>query len=161
MNKIIEADFLPRETNAVLLGPGSMSHWGTKERVRILIVDNERDTTHLVKVLLERTGHYLVLEENDATKAHLSALNFRPDLILLDIVMPETDGGEVAARIEADPELQNTPIIFLTALVTRAEAKSGLNIQGHSFLAKPVSIPELINAIEEHLSARAASSVPL
>jgi CheY-like chemotaxis protein len=162
MSKIIEADFLPRETNVAFLGPGSMGHWGTKERVRvrILIVDNDRDTTHLVKVLLERTGHYLVLEENDATKAHQSALNFRPDLILLDIVMPETDVGEVALRIEADPALKNTPIIFLTALVTRAEAKS-LNIQRHSFLAKPVSIPELIKAIEEHLAARAASSVSL
>jgi two-component system sensor histidine kinase/response regulator len=80
---------------------------------------------------------------------------------LLDIVMPETDGGEVAARIEADPELENTPIIFLTALVTRAEAKSGLNIQGHSFLAKPVSIPELIDAIQEHLPVRAQSRVSL
>jgi two-component system sensor histidine kinase/response regulator len=163
MSKIIEADFLPRETDAAFLGQGSMGHWGMKERVRvrILIVDNDCDSTHLVKVLLERTGHYQVLEENDATRAHQSALNFRPDLILLDIVMPETDGGEVAVRIEADPQLKNTPIIFLTALVTRAEAKSGLNIQGHSFLAKPVSIPELIDAIEEHLSARAASSVPL
>ncbi len=75
--------------------------------------------------------------------------------------MPETDGGEVAARIEADPQLQNTPIIFLTALVTRAEAKSGLSIQGHPFLAKPVSIPELINAIEEHLPLRATSHVSL
>lgn len=73
--------------------------------------------------------------------------------------MPETDGGEVAARIEADPELQNTPIIFLTALVTRAEAKSGLNIQGHPFLAKPVSIPELINAIERRLPVRTTSHV--
>jgi CheY-like chemotaxis protein len=104
-----------------------------------------------VKVLLERTGHYLVLEENDATKAHHSAQNFRPDLIFVDVVMPETDGGEVAAQIEADPELYDTPIVFLTALVTRAEAKSGLNIQGHPFLAKPVSIPELINAIEQQL----------
>jgi CheY-like chemotaxis protein len=78
---------------------------------------------------------------------------------LLDVVMPETDGGEVAAQIEADPELQSTPIIFLTALVTRAEAKSGLSIQGHPFLAKPVSIPELISAIEEHLPVAAASHV--
>jgi CheY-like chemotaxis protein len=161
MNKVIEADFLPRETDAAFFWPGLMGHWGMKERVRvrILIVDNDRNATHLVKVLLERTGHYLVLEENDATRAHQSALNFRPDLILLDIVMPETDGGEVAAQIEADPELKNTPIIFLTALVTRAEAKSGLNIQGHSFLAKPVSIPELINAIEKHLPGRPASHV--
>jgi CheY-like chemotaxis protein len=161
MNKVIEADFLPREANAGFYWPGSIGGWGMKEIRRILIVDNDADTTHLVKVLLERTGHYLVLEENDAIKAHETARNFRPDLILLDIVMPETDGGEVAERIEADSELRNTPIIFLTALVTRAEAKSGLNIQGHPFLAKPVSIPELITAIEEHLPVRTTSHVSL
>src|SRR5436309_743641 len=161
MNKVIEADFLPLETNAGLSWPSSIGGSITKETRRILIVDNDPNTTHLVKVLLERTSDYLVLEENDATKAHHSARNFRPDLILLDIMMPETDGGEVAARIQADPELQNTPIIFLTALVTRAEAASGLNIQGHPFLAKPVSIPELINAIEQHLPARATSHVSL
>ena len=161
MNKIIEADFLPRETNAAFSWQGSIGLPGMKERRRILIVDNDPNATHLVKVLLERTGHYLVLEENDAAMAHQSAVNFRPHLILLDIVMPETDGGEVAARIQGDPELRKTPIIFLTALVTRAEAKSGLNIQGHSFLAKPVSIPELIDATEEHLSVRVESRVPL
>ena len=161
MSKVIEVDFLPREPNAGFSWPGSNSGSEVKQMPRILIVDNDADTTHLVKVLLERTGQYLVLEENDATKAHQSARNFRPDLILLDIVMPETDGGEVAAWIEADPELQNTPIIFLTALVTRAETKSGLTIQGHPFLAKPVSIPELINAIEEHLPVRALSHVTL
>src|SRR5437867_2808221 len=80
-------------------------------------------------------------------------------VIQADFLPRETNGGEVAARIEADRELQNTPIIFLTALVTRAEAKSGLRIQGHSFLAKPVSIPELINAIEEHFPVGAASHV--
>ena len=159
MNKVIEADFLPRRTSADFSSSRSIGGSGMKEKRRILIVDNDPNTTHLVKVLLERTGHYLVLEENDATKAHQSARNFRPDLILLDVVMPETDGGEVAARIEADPELHNTPIVFLTALVTRAEAKSGLHIQGHPFLAKPVSIPELIDAIEEHLPVGAASHV--
>jgi Response regulator containing CheY-like receiver, AAA-type ATPase, and DNA-binding domains len=160
MNKVIEADFFPRNSDE-LSPPFSIGISGVTGKRRILIVDNDRDTTHLVKILLERAGNYLVLEENDATKAHQSARNFRPDLILLDVVMPETDGGEVAARIEADPELQNTPIVFLTALVTRAEAKSGLNIQGHPFLAKPVSIPELIDAIERHLPMRATSHVSL
>ena len=161
MNKVIEADFLPRGTNADFSWPRSIDWSERKERRRILIVDNDSNTTHLVKVLLERTGHYLVLEENDATYAHQSARNFRPDLIVLDVVMQETDGGEVAAQIEADPELHNTPIVFLTALVTRAEANSGLNIQGHPFLAKPVSIPELINAIEQHLPLRVASHISL
>jgi len=161
MNNVIEADFLPRGTNSDSSWPRSIGGSGMKERRRILIVDNDPNTTHVVKVLLERTGHYLVLEENDATKAHQSAQNFRPDVILLDVVMRETDGGEVAAPVEADPELHNTPIVFLTALVTRAEARSGLNIQGHPFLAKPVSIPELINAIELHLPVRIASHVSL
>ena len=127
-----------------------------KEERRILIVDDDRESTRLVKILLERTGCYLVREENDAPKAHQTARNFRPDLILLDILMPATDGGEVAAQIEADPELQRTPIIFLTALVTKPETKAGVRIQGHPLLAKPIKIPELINRIEENLPTHAA-----
>ena len=124
-----------------------------EEKRRILIVDDDRDSTHLIKILLEKISHYLVLEENDAAKAHESARDFRPDLILLDIMMPQIDGGDIAAQIDADPGLQRTPIIFLTALVTKAEAKAGLHIQGHPVLAKPIDIPELINRIEENLSA--------
>jgi len=155
MNKVIEADFFPRESNLEFSWRGSTASSTAKEKRRILIVDNDRDSTHLVKILLEKTGWYSVLEENDATRAHLSAQNFRPDLILLDVMMPGTDGGEVAAQIEADPDLQRTPIIFLTALVTKAEANAGLRIQGHPFLAKPVNIPELITGIEENLAAGA------
>ena len=122
-----------------------------KEKRRILIVDDDQESTRVVKILLEKTGRYLVLEENHAAKAHQSAQHFRPDVILLDIMMPGTDGGDVAAQLEADPELQRTPIIFLTALVTEPETKAGLRIQGHPFLAKPINIPELINGIEENL----------
>ena len=124
-----------------------------EEKRRILIVDDDRDNTRLIKILLEKISHYLVLEENDAAKAHESARDFRPDLILLDIMMPQIDGGDIAAQIDADPGLQRTPIIFLTALVTKTEAKAGLHIQGHPVLAKPIDIPELINRIEENLPA--------
>jgi len=123
-----------------------------EEKRRILIVDDDRDSTHLIKILLEKISHYLVLEENDAAKAHESARDFRPDLILLDIMMPQIDGGDIAAQIDADPGLQRTPI-FLTAQVTKAETKAGLHIQGHPVLAKPIDIPELINRIEENLPA--------
>ena len=128
-----------------------------EEKRRILIVDDDRDSTHLIKILLEKISHYLVLEENNAAKAHESARDFRPDLILLDIMMPQIDGGDIAAQIDADPGLQRTPIIFLTALVTKTEAKAGLHIQGHPVLAKPIDIPELINRIEENLPAHMAS----
>ncbi len=134
----------------------SMASLAVQQKRRILIVDDDRDSTHLVKILLEKTGRYLVLEQNDATKAHQSARNLRPDLILLDMAMPEADGGDVAAQIEADPGLRRTPIIFVTALVTEAEAKAGLRIQGRPFLPKPISISDLINRIEENLPAHTA-----
>jgi CheY-like chemotaxis protein len=123
----------------------------TKEKRRVLIVDDDPASTHLVKVLLERAGAYVVLEENDAAKAFETTRNFRPDVILLDIMMPQTDGAEVAAQIDADPELQSTPIIFLTALVTEPETKAGLRIEGHRSVAKPINIPELIIQIEQCL----------
>src|SRR4029077_2472828 len=132
MNRVIEVDFLPRESERERFKLGlTPTAFGPDDMRRILIVDNDRDSTHLVKILLEKTGRYLVFEENDPTQACLSARNFRPNLVLLDVVMPERDGGEIAAQIRADPELHNTPIIFLTALVTRAEAKTGLHIDGH------------------------------
>ena len=131
----------------------SMAGAAVEEKRRILIVDDDRDSTHVIQILLEKTGRYLVLEESVATKAHQSARNFRPDLILLDIMMPQRDGGDIATQIEADPGMRKTPILFLTALVTKAEAKAGLHIQGHPVLAKPINIPELIKGIEENLPA--------
>jgi CheY-like chemotaxis protein len=144
MNRTIEANFFPPAVEPI------------KEKASILIIDNNRDFTHSAKLTLERTGRYFVSEENDASKAHQTAQGLKPDLILLDIAMPETDGGEVAARIQSDPALHRIPIVFLTALVTKAEGKSGLRLQGHPFLAKPISLPELIEGIEKNLPARTA-----
>jgi CheY-like chemotaxis protein len=144
MNRTTEANSFPQ---AVARG---------NEKACLLIIDNSRDFTHAAKVALEKTGRYLVSEENDASRAHQTAQDLKPDLILLDIAMPETDGGEVAAWIQSDPALHRIPIVFLTALVTAAEGRSGLRIQGHSFLAKPISLHDLIKGIEENLPARAA-----
>ena len=144
MSRIIEADFLPSPVEEA------------KEKPRILIIDNNRDFTYSAKLALERTGGYSVWEENEPARAHRTAQRVKPDLILLDIAVPETDGGEVAARIESDPTLHGIPVVFLTALVTKAEARSGLQIQGHPFFTKPISIPELVAGIERYLPAHAA-----
>ena len=156
MNKVIEANFLPHEPEGDVSWPDSTAISRVNGKRRILIVDNDTNATHLVRILLEKTGQYLVLEENNSTKAYRSARIFRPDLILLDVIMPIRDGGEITAQIRADPELQNTPIIFLTALVTPSEAKAGVHIDGHPFLAKPINIQELIRTIDEHLFAQQA-----
>src|SRR5437660_8898063 len=142
MIRIIEPKFLPQPVEE------------DAQKARILIIDDSRDFTYSAKRALERSRRYSVWEENDPAKAHQTAQRVKPDLILLDIAMPETDGGEVAARIESDPTLHRTPIVFLTGLVTKAEARSGLRIQGHTFLAKPISVPDLVAGVDRHLPAR-------
>ena len=121
------------------------------EKKRVLIVDDESGFTRLLKLTLERRGGYSVREENDATKALSSAREFRPDLVLLDIVMPKMDGGDVARQIKADSLIKNARIVFLTAIVSSKETNGKL-IGGFPFMAKPVSIDALVKCIEENLA---------
>ena len=121
------------------------------DKKRIFIVDDESGFTRLLKLTLEKTGGYLVLEENDGTNAWRAAREFKPDMIFLDIVMPKIDGGDVAQQIRSDPALSHVPIIFLTAIVSQKETNS--EIGGFPFLAKPVSLDAITQCIEEHLGA--------
>lgn len=119
---------------------------------RILVVDDEPGLTRLIRLNLEATGDYEVREENRGVQALAAARAFRPDLILLDVMMPDKEGGDVAAEIQEDPALAQTPIVFLTAIVTRQEAgPAGSEIAGHTFLAKPVRREDLIQCIEAQL----------
>jgi CheY-like chemotaxis protein len=119
------------------------------EKKRIFNVDDEAGFTRLLKLTLEKTGNFQVLEENDGTNAWLQARDFKPDIIFLDIVMPKIDGGEVAQQIRSDPMLAHVPIIFLTAIVSRSETKK--DIGGFPFLAKPVSLEAVKQSIAEHI----------
>ena len=119
---------------------------------RILLVDDESGFTRLLKLTLEQTGNYEVMEQNDGGKAHQTARQFKPDLIFLDIVMPKMDGGDVAQQIKADPSLSATVIVFLTAIVSNREASGSNEIGGFPFLAKPVSLSAVIDCIESHLA---------
>ena len=123
------------------------------EQKRILIVDDESGFTRLLKLTLEKTGKYVVREEKDGTLAQEVAREFGPDLILLDIVMPKIDGGDVAGRIKNDPLLKDVRIVFLTAIVSKNEAIPGGTIGGLPFLAKPITLEGLIQCIEENLAA--------
>jgi len=122
-------------------------------RKRILIVDDESGFTRLMKLTLEKTGRYQVREQNDGTQALQTAREFKPDLILLDIVMPKIDGGDVASQISNDPMLRNVKIVFLTAIVSKKEATDGNLIGGYPFMAKPVSLEALRECIEENLAS--------
>jgi CheY-like chemotaxis protein len=122
---------------------------------KILIVDDEINLTKMLKLNLEENGNYEVRIVNKATQAIGTVREFMPDLVLLDIMMPELQGNEIAEMMMADPELCGIKIIFLTALVTKTEApESGKRIAGRRFLAKPVKAAELLACIEEELDIK-------
>ena len=120
---------------------------------KILIVDDEAGFTRLMKLTLQKTGEYEVTEENEGARALETARRVRPDLILMDIVMPDVDGGDAASRIRKDPALAHIPIVFLTAIVSQQEATPGGLIGGFPFLSKPVSLNALIACIKKQLPA--------
>jgi CheY-like chemotaxis protein len=132
------------------------------EKRRILIIDDEPSFTRMVRLNLEKTGMYEVREENRATGAVNTARDFKPDLILLDVIMPTMDGGDVAAQIQNDRHLKGTPIIFLTATVSQKEAGPAgmLNSGGCLFLAKPVTLEALVKVINENVRRPSESEAP-
>jgi len=126
---------------------------GARIKKRIMIVDDEAAFTRMMKLVLEKSGLYEVVGENRATQAFATARAYQPDLILLDVVMPEMDGGDVAAQLKADPTLKHIPIIFLTALVSEKEVLGGaLTRTGHRFLGKLVKDTDLLACIEQSLA---------
>ena len=119
---------------------------------KILIVDDEPAFTRMMKLVLEKTGRFEVFFENCANQAVTTARACQPDLILLDVVMPEMDGGDVAANLQNDPILRGIPIVFLTALVGGKESEAGpVTRAGFRFLGKLASDAELLKCIEENL----------
>jgi len=122
------------------------------EKKRILVVDDQARNTRLMKLYLEQTNDYLVREVNDATAALSTAEQFQPHLILLDVMMPGMDGGELAVHFQANPKLKAVPIVFLTAAVTKGEvAASGGRRGGFPFLAKPVVLSEVVICLKQQL----------
>jgi len=121
------------------------------DKIRVLLIDDEPSFTRMLKLSLERRG-YEVMVENNGAYAHTAAQDFMPDFIFLDVIMPDIDGGDVAARIRSDPVLKNVPIVFLTAGVSKETTRvKGNVIGGQTYLAKPISVDEVVRCIEKTL----------
>src|SRR5437588_4306447 len=127
---------------------------------RILVVDDEENITLVLRLMFERTKDYEVKVENDSTRALAIAEKFRPDLVLLDVDMPEMGGGELAFRFSNIPSLKSVPVIFLTDSVTKEEVFSAKGtLGGLPFLAKPVNRDEVLGCLRRYLRT-AASTEP-
>ena len=116
---------------------------------RIMAVDDEQEFLALVAGHLKKTNKYEVRTTSDSSQAVALALEFKPDLILLDVIMPGVDGGEVASQIRANYELKDIPLVFLTSLVRKEEAATREQyLEKQNFVEKLARKEELINCIE-------------
>ncbi|MEA1866597.1 MAG: response regulator [Thermodesulfobacteriota bacterium] len=123
------------------------------EKKRILLIDDEKDLCFFLKANLENTGEFDVITSNSGHKGIKLAQKEKPDLILLDILMPEISGDEVAEILLEDPATAKIPIIFLTAMVTKEDV-GDLTLKkrgGRNFIAKPTTTDEIVGAIKKVL----------
>lgn len=125
------------------------------EKKKILVVDDEAAFTQMVKLNLEGTGKYKVRVENKGSFVLPSVKEFNPDLILLDIIMPDVAGSEIAAALKQDESTKHIPVVFLTALVTKKEEQmeggSCRIVGGNTFIAKPVNLKDLFSCLDKAL----------
>ena len=123
-----------------------------KKKTRILIVDDEERNVKLLEAQLSVSG-YEVLTAHSGNQGVIEAEDNLPDLIILDFMMPDMSGAQVALRLKENPDTKNIPIIFLTSILKKDFLdKEIVNIIGNQvFIAKPVGKKELIQTIESVL----------
>jgi two-component system OmpR family response regulator len=124
------------------------------DKIRVLLVDDEPSFTRMLKMSLEKRG-FEVMTENNGAYAPTVAEDFLPNVIFLDVIMPDVDGGDVAARIRSIPTLAGVPIVFLTAGVSKETTRAKGNvIGGQKYLAKPVTVDDVVLCIEQQLKRK-------
>ena len=123
----------------------------TNSKSRVLIVDNNSQFTRSARLRLDQSGKYVACTVVDPRRALETARSFKPDLVLVNLIMPQADGPEVAAQFEADWALHGVPIVFLTSLITAEEAKDGRRVYGHRILPKPTRSSALFELVEQNL----------
>jgi CheY-like chemotaxis protein len=123
----------------------------TNSKSRVLIVDNNSQFARSARLRLDQSGKYVACTVVDPRRALETARSFKPDLVLVNLIMPQADGPEVAAQFEADWALHGVPIVFLTSLITAEEAKDGRRVYGHRILPKPTRSSALFELVEQNL----------
>lgn len=124
--------------------------------IRVLTIDDEPSITMGLKLNLEGMGGYAVEMVNDPRLAVSTAREFKPDIILLDVIMPGMDGGDIKAKFATDPDLRRIPVIMITALVSEDETAADTVVEsGHNvMLGKPIKMAKLVACIEQMLAGQ-------
>jgi DNA-binding response OmpR family regulator len=121
----------------------------------ILVVDDEKNILFILERYLQKAG-YRVLKAESGEEGVVLVKNSKPDLVLMDVMLPDMTGAEAVKEIISDSRLNTVPIIFLTGMITKGEEIKdhlSLKIDGRSFetLAKPIDQTELLSKIKELL----------
>lgn len=117
-----------------------------KQKIKVLVVDDEPDIVEILKYNLEKEG-YEVATAEDGIRAVKVAGKFLPDVILLDIMMPNQDGVETCLQIRQIPELKNTFIIFLTARMEEYSEVAAFDVGADDYITKPIKPRALMSRI--------------
>ena len=117
---------------------------------KILVVDDQPINVQLLKRKLEREGMEVATSYSGLEALNLVAAN-KPDLILLDVMMPDMDGIEVCQRLQADPETKSIPIIFITARTSKEGKLEGLSVGAVDYITKPIDLDETLARVQTQL----------
>ncbi len=121
---------------------------------RILLIDHEPHLTMLVGSALEATGQYLIRQESHSHRALHTALQFQPDLILLDAAPEHLELDAIAQQIHADSSLHDVPVVCLTSLASNGLIGSVGFLGGYTFVADPFQLSDMVSCIAEILKER-------
>ncbi|MFH0930391.1 MAG: response regulator [Candidatus Zixiibacteriota bacterium] len=113
---------------------------------KILVIDDEAEITEIIETFLKDAG-YQVLIENSSVMGIERAKNFKPDLILLDIMMPFMDGYEVCDELKKNKETENIPVIFLTGKDAKSDEGRSFKVGGDMYIKKPFSCDRLLEIV--------------
>ena len=130
----------------------------TAAKTQILAVDDQESITTLWRIMLEKTGRFVVHEENRSLFAVEAIRRLKPDLLLLDIDMPGMDGADIARLIQSDEEIGRTAIVFVSSLVSQLEAERGKRVEGCRCVSKPTGVRELIGSIDQTLQLQSCAA---
>ena len=115
---------------------------------KVLAVDDDPVIQRLLQVNLEMEGYEVELA-SDGEEALERVRSFRPDIVLLDIMMPKKDGWQVCAEIKADPELANTPVVFLSARAQDVDLDRGTGLGAEAYITKPFDPIDLLDLVAD------------
>ena len=126
-----------------------------EKKAKILLIDDDVDFVEATKIILE-SKPYEVIVAHDGEKGLQKAREEKPDLILLDIIMPVEDGFTAAEQLKEDPQLSKIPVLMLTGFAAKRGGTSipvsrGYALEANDYIDKPVSPEELLARVEKHL----------